>query len=114
MAAGAALAFRLITPGVVDQLTTTELFGVLALLILPVVLCWTLAAERRAAMRVRQNSPRPAGPLVEVEIKPMRCPECRRPLAARADPFTSADSPASPRTRTRCSPAGSAPAGSAP
>jgi hypothetical protein len=80
MCGGAGLAFKLITPEAVGRLSTVELLGLLALLLLPMALWWTLAVERRRAMRGRGVA-QPACPLVYVEIKPMRCPECQRPLA---------------------------------
>jgi hypothetical protein len=98
MLAGAVLAFRLITPGVVDQLATTELFGVLGLLILPMVMFWTLAAERRAAIRARANgSSRPSAPLVHVEIKPMRCSGCQRAFVVEPESRLAAELDEGPR-----------------
>jgi hypothetical protein len=68
--AGVVLAFRLVTPALVERLPTFELLGLLGLLILPLLTLWALATHRRAAARVPALRPEPIHSHV-VEPKPL-------------------------------------------
>ena len=58
--AGLILAFRLVTPGLVEHLPTSELLGLLGLLVLPLLMLWVILCHRRAAasLPVAQPAPR--------------------------------------------------------
>ena len=69
--AGLALAFRLVTPGLVEQLPTSELLGLLGLLTLPALALWALSADRNAAARIPGAIPEPARTDRMIEPKPL-------------------------------------------
>jgi hypothetical protein len=59
--AGLALAFRVVTPGLVQQLPTNELLGLLGLLALPPLTLWAFVADRRAAANTAAHMPESVG-----------------------------------------------------
>ena len=69
--AGLVLAFRLVTPGVVDRLPTNELLGLLGLLVLPLLALWALWADRHAASRAASLAPEPFCTAQFIEAKPV-------------------------------------------
>ncbi len=68
--AGLVLAFRLVTPGVVERLPTNELLGLLGLLALPLAALWALWADRRAAAIAAPPEPEPIRQFIEAKPTP--------------------------------------------
>ena len=69
--AGLFLAFGLVTPGVVERLPTSELLGLLGLLVLPLATLWAYWADRHAAARVPAATNQPVFSSQVIEAKPM-------------------------------------------
>ncbi len=68
--AGLILAFRLVTPGVVERLPTNELLALLGLIVLPGATLWAYCADRHAAARATAATTQPVFATQIIEAKP--------------------------------------------